>query len=69
MRAGSRATGIPELSAGGDLIVAVDGQPVRYFGEMISYLVSNVTVGQTVTLTVLRDGSAMDLAVVVGARP
>ena len=69
VRAGTRATAIPDLNAGGDLIVAVDGEPVRYFGEMIAYLVSNVTAGQTITLTVLREGIPIDLPLVVGARP
>ncbi len=69
VRAGNRATSIPDLNAGGDLIVEVDGRPVRYFGELISYLVSQVRVGQTVTLTLLRDGERLEIPVEVAARP
>ncbi|MBI4771501.1 MAG: trypsin-like peptidase domain-containing protein [Chloroflexi bacterium] len=69
LRAGARPTGITGLLAGGDLIVAIDGRPVRAFGELISYLVSNVSVGQTITLTVLRDGQTLELPLVVGVRP
>jgi len=69
VRAGNNPTSIPELNAGGDLIVEIDGQPVRYFGELISHLVSQVRVGQTVILTVLRDGERLEIPVVVTARP
>jgi 2-alkenal reductase len=57
------------LNAGGDLVVEIDGHPVRYFGELISYLVSQVRVGQTITLTLLRDGERLEIPVVVTARP
>ncbi len=54
---------------GGDLIVAVDGETVNSFEDLISYLVFESEVGQTVTLTVLRNGSEVDVEVTLGARP
>jgi serine protease Do len=57
------------VPVGGDVIVAIDGQPVRQFNDMLSYLARNTEVGQTVTLTVLRDGKEMTVDVTLGARP
>ncbi len=49
--------------------MAVDGEMVNSFEDLISYLVFETQVGQEVTLTVLRDGERIDLNVVLGARP
>jgi 2-alkenal reductase len=54
---------------GGDLIVAIDGQPVQDTEQLISYLVFKADVGQTVELTVLRDGETITLPLTLGARP
>jgi 2-alkenal reductase len=54
---------------GGDLIVAIDGQPVQDTEQLISYLVFEADVGQTVELTVLRDGETITLPLTLGARP
>ena len=51
---------------GGDVIVAIDGQPVKRFEDMGSYLFENVQVGQTVTVTILRNGSQKDIQVKLG---
>jgi 2-alkenal reductase len=58
-----------ELKPGGDLIVAIDGTPIRDFNDLLSYLVSNTEVGQEVTLTVLRQGKEVDLPLTIAARP
>jgi S1-C subfamily serine protease len=57
------------LTSGGDLIIAIDNQPVRDFNDLISYLVNHTEVGQTVVLTVVRDGDQVDLEIVLQARP
>lgn len=59
----------PQTGRGGDLIVAIDGRPVNDFGDLNSYLVFNTTVGQTVTLTVLRDGQEVELSLTLARRP
>ncbi|HPH96323.1 MAG TPA: trypsin-like peptidase domain-containing protein [Anaerolineaceae bacterium] len=41
---------------GGDVIVAIDGTEITRFEDITSYLFNNTQAGQTVTLTVLRDG-------------
>ncbi len=54
---------------GGDLIVAIDGQHVQDTEELIAYLVFNTSVGQTVDLTVIRDGETVSVPLTLGARP
>lgn len=60
---------IPGLPAGGDLITAVDGQPVQVFGEMLTYLMENKSPGDTVVLTVIRDNQPKEVTVTLGKRP
>ncbi len=57
-----------EVELGGDIITAIDGTPIRNFDELLGYLVEHTSVGQTVTLTIIRDGQTMDLQVTLGAR-
>lgn len=58
-----------ELPKGGDLITAVDDQPVRMFSDLLSYLVTHKSPGDTMQVTVLRDGSELVLPVVLTRRP
>lgn len=57
------------VPVGGDVIIAVDGQPVRDFEDVTTYLARNGRVGQDITLTVLRDGEETDVTVTLAARP
>jgi S1-C subfamily serine protease len=66
---GSRTTTVPSLRAGGDLIVAVDGIRVNTFSELLSYILTQTEVNQTIVLTVVRDGEEMDIDLIIGARP
>jgi S1-C subfamily serine protease len=58
-----------QVRVGGDVIVAVDGQPVQEFDDLIAYLARSTEVGQTITLTVLRDGKEQAVKLTLGARP
>ena len=69
IRAGETTTSVPGLNAGGDLITAMDGQPIASFDELLSFLVTNKSPGDTVVLTVLRDGQPVDITVTLGTRP
>lgn len=57
------------IRASSDLITAIDGNPVTSFDDMLSYLVTSKSPGDTVVLTVLRDGQAVDITVTLGTRP
>jgi S1-C subfamily serine protease len=56
-------------AAGGDLIVAVDGREVRVFGDLLTYLMTEKSPGDTVVLTVLRNGQTKEVPLVLGKRP
>lgn len=58
-----------ELQKGGDVVIAIDDQPVRRFEDLVSFLVTKAAPGQVVTLTVVRDGSEQTFEVELGARP
>ena len=69
IRGGDTATSFDNLQAGGDLIIAFDGRPVDTYEEMLSYLLTTKSPGDTAVLTVLRDGQQMDVTVTLGERP
>jgi 2-alkenal reductase len=54
---------------GGDLVIAIDGQPVTTFNDMNSYLIFHTTVGQTVQLTIVRGEEEMTLPLTLAERP
>jgi membrane-associated protease RseP (regulator of RpoE activity) len=58
-----------ELQKGGDIVTAIDDQPVRRFEDLVGYLVTRAAPGQTVTLTVIRSGAEQKLSVELGERP
>jgi S1-C subfamily serine protease len=57
------------LAVGGDLITHVDGEPVEGMETLIAYLETQTSVGQTVSLTVLRAGQKEQIQVPLGERP
>ncbi len=57
------------VQVGGDVIVAMNGQPIKTFDDIVAQLARSTQVGQTVTLTVLRDGKQQDIQVTLSARP
>ena len=58
-----------ELEIGGDVITGIDGVPIKRFDDLLIYLVEKTTVGQTVQLTVLRDGKTMTVPIRLVERP
>lgn len=58
-----------QVNVGGDVIIAIAGQPVKGNDDLIAYLSSHTSVGQQVSLTVLRDGAEKNLSVTLEARP
>ena len=57
------------LLGGGDLIIAMDGQPIKSFDELIRYLINNKAPGDTIVLTIVRDGKQMDVTLKLTKRP
>jgi S1-C subfamily serine protease len=54
---------------GGDVIVAVDGQPVQDFEDLVAYLANSTEVGQTITLIVLRNSKQETIDLTLASRP
>jgi S1-C subfamily serine protease len=65
----NRASNLANIPPGGDLIVAVDGVPVREFSELLSYLFNNKSPDETILLTVLRGDQELEIELTLGKRP
>jgi S1-C subfamily serine protease len=62
--------GLEYLRSGGDLIIAIDDEPVTTFDDLLVYLESRKSPGERVSLTVLRgDNDQQTITVVLGQRP
>jgi S1-C subfamily serine protease len=57
------------IGIGGDVIVAIDDRPVRQFDDLLIHLVRAKRPGDTVQLTVVRDGAEQEVTVTLGERP
>ena len=71
LRGSNRQTSVggQVVRVGGDIIIAIDDQEVQDFDDLLTYVVQETEVGQTVTLHVLRDGQPTSVEVVLEARP
>ncbi len=58
-----------DVPIGGDVIVKIDDQVVSEFDDLLGYIVTQASVGQTVTIQVIRDGELMDVSLTLEARP
>jgi serine protease Do len=60
--------GVQQL-VGGDIVTAIDGKPIQLFEDLGSYLFLNTKPGDSVTLTILRDGKEQTVQVTLGTLP
>jgi 2-alkenal reductase len=74
LQAGERATNThypsicPEF-ADGDIILAINDQPVTKFDDVLGYLQGTTSPGDVVTLTIWRDGETVQIDLELGTRP
>jgi S1-C subfamily serine protease len=54
---------------GGDIVVEVDGVAVPNYKELVVYLESETTIGETVTVGYYRDGAKQTTELTIGERP
>lgn len=59
---------VTDVLVGGDIITAMDGRPVSGMDDLITYL-EEYNVGDTVVLTLFRDGEEIDVEVTLAPRP
>lgn len=57
------------VRVGGDVIIAIDKQPVRDFEDVAAFLAREGEVGKVVTLEILRDGKEQSLQLTLEKRP
>ena len=71
LRAASATTVLDgaEVPTGGDIIIAINGTPVRGMDDVLAYVVENTRPGDRVEFTVLRDGAETSVSVTMSARP
>jgi S1-C subfamily serine protease len=69
IQAGARATSIQGLSAGGDLVIGVDGIQVKAFSDLIDYVLTEKSPGDKITLTIIRDKQTKEVSLTLGKRP
>lgn len=65
-------SGAPADGAGleiSDVIIAFNGEELRDFGDLISFLFTKTAPGDTITVTFIRGGEEMQTELVVGSRP
>ena len=71
LRGGQRNVRVGEyiVPVGGDIVIAIDGSPLRDMGDLVQYLETRTEVGQRVELTVVRSGEERIIAVTLGEQP
>ncbi|MCB9455259.1 MAG: trypsin-like peptidase domain-containing protein [Anaerolineaceae bacterium] len=57
------------VCAGGDIIVAINGEFIATMDELVSYLVVNTAPGDTVTLLVVRGNETFEVPITLESRP
>ncbi|RCK75627.1 MAG: HtrA protease/chaperone protein [Anaerolineae bacterium] len=58
-----------EVEIGGDVVIAINGEPVRSFDDLLIYISLKGKPGDTVELTVIRDNQEITINVKLEARP
>ena len=71
LRGGTREAEIDGfvVSIGGDVIIGIEGTPVRSFYDMVVILERNYRPGDVITLTVIRDNDMIEIELELGTRP
>jgi len=58
-----------KYETGGDIITAVDGNPIKQIEDILNYLQDKKTVGDKITLEIIRNGKKMDVSLTLQERP
>jgi S1-C subfamily serine protease len=57
------------LLVGGDILTALDGEPIVTSRDLLRFLDTQTTIGQTIQVTVWRDGQEVTVPVTLGEEP
>lgn len=69
LQGGSTENLYDPIPVGGDLIIAMDETPIRSFSDLLAYLVTYKSPGDTTDVTVLRSGEEIVFTVTLDKRP
>ena len=71
LRGGTRQVTVGSQSAtiGGDIIIAINNARIRGIDDLSTYLEEKTLPGQTITVTIVRDGATTNVTLTVGTRP
>jgi len=71
IRGGERRVRVGDyiVPLGGDILVGIDGTQIRSMEDLVKYLETRTAVGQTVELTIIRDGREEVVRVTLGEQP
>jgi S1-C subfamily serine protease len=71
LKGGTREESIEDYSIwiGGDVVIGVDGLTVKDFYDLVVYIERLRKPGDTITLTILRNDSELEIDLVLGVRP
>jgi len=57
------------ITIGGDVIIGIDGLPMRRLTDLVVYMERNTSPGDSVVFEIVRDGEERNLEVTLGERP
>jgi len=71
LRGGDKIVTIEGMSfkTGGDVITAINGEPVQVFDDLLAYLGRYSQPGDTITLTIHRNGKMLKIPLILTSRP
>ena len=58
-----------QVQVGGDVVTAVDDQPITSFEDLLIYTALQTRPGQNITLTLIRNGQTQTVQLQLGTRP
>jgi S1-C subfamily serine protease len=71
LQAGTRVVSIAgqSVTIGGDIIIAINGTRIKGIDDLSSFLEEHTLPGQTIDVTIVRDGQTITLTFRLDARP
>lgn len=57
------------VTIGGDIVIAIDGTRIRNKDDLSTYLEERTSVGQTISVLLVRNSETLTLPVTLGVRP
>ena len=66
---GTVSDNVNSYPSGGDILTAINTIPIKSMSDLLSLLFSDYSPGDSITFTILRDSSSLDLDITLISRP